>query len=215
MKKLLTEFIGSFLFIFTVCLTAVLAGHDLAPIAIGVVLMLMVYAGGPISGGHFNPAVTLAATLRGAHPKAECGTYILSQVAGAVCAAGLAKGVFASEVLKAGTSVEAIKLGSTTAVMASEFIFTFALALVVLCTATSKRSEGNSYFGFAIGATVVVGAITVGSISLGAFNPAITTGLMVIGKLNPADCWMHYLPQLLGGTIAAYTFLFIDSAETE
>ena len=95
---------------------------------------------------------------------------------------------------------------SAGAVVAAELFFTFALAFVILNVATSKNTEGNNYFGLAIGFTVMAGAFTVGDISLGSFNPAVTTALCITGKLAWADSWMHYLPQILGAVLAAFTF---------
>src|SRR5262245_13716309 len=90
LPKLVVEFIGTFFLVFTVGQTV--KGPDsaaLAPLAIGSVLMVMVYAGGHFSGGHYNPAVTLGVTLRGKMTWAEALPYMAAQVVGAFVAAGL------------------------------------------------------------------------------------------------------------------------------
>lgn len=211
MNKYITELIGTFFLTLTVGIAAVLgAAGDFAPLAIGSILMVMIFAGGHISGGHYNPAVTLGVFLRGRCPASDVGPYIVSQLVGAGIAAGLVKGVFAGAVLEAGKTIEAATFDNSGAVIASELLFTFALVYVVLNVATSKDHEGNSFYGLAIGFTVLVGAFTVGGISLGGFNPAVSTGLIIMGKLGAAASWMHFVPQLIGGALAAFTFKFLN-----
>ncbi len=206
MGKYAVEFIGTFFLALTVGVSAVLGlGGPFAPLAIGTVLMVMIYAGGHISGAHYNPAVTVGVFLRGRCEAKDVGPYIVAQVLGGVVAAVLTTSVFAGASATPVT-ITAAKFHSMPAVLLSELLFTFALVYVVLNVATSKRTEGNSYFGLAIGFTVLVGAITVGSISLGGFNPAVSTSLIVEGKLAAADCWMHFVPQLVGGALAGFTF---------
>lgn len=203
MKKLLVEFIGTFFLTLTVATAAVLGSgtpsNAFAPFAIASVLMVMIYAGGHVSGGHYNPAVSLAVYLRGRSSMQDLVSYIVVQLLAGVIA------VFIAKALVPGQGVEPMVLKTTPALLA-ELLFTFALAWVVLNTATAKATSGNSNYGLAIGFTVLVGAITVGGISGGAFNPAVTTMLLVIGKLRIADSWLHFLPQVLGAVIAAYTF---------
>ena len=96
MKKALVEFVGTFFLTFTVATAAVLGtGGPLAAFAIGTVLAVMIYAGGHISGGHFNPSVTLAVFLRGRCSLADLVPYFIAQLAAAVVAALLAKHVIA------------------------------------------------------------------------------------------------------------------------
>ena len=89
-------------------------------------------------------------------------------------------------------------------------LFTFALVFVILNVATSERNQGNGYFGVAISFVVLAGALTVGSISLASFNPAVTTSLIILGKMSLGDIWLHLTPQLIGGISAAYLFIFIE-----
>jgi aquaporin Z len=208
MKKLLVEFIGTFFLTVTIATAAVLGtAGPMAPFAIASVLMVMIYAGGHISGAHYNPAVSLAVFLRGRCTANEFGRYVVTQLI-AGCLA-----VFVARALVPGAAaIEPLKLISTPTVIA-ELLFTFALAWVVLNTATAKATAGNSNYGLAIGFTVLAGAFTVGGISGGAFNPAVTTMLVVIGKLPAADCWMHLLPQILGATAAAYVFKLTHSED--
>ena len=175
-RKLLTEAIGTFFLVLTIGCTVLLSADPskgiIPPLAIGAALMVMVYAGGHLSGGHYNPAVTLAATIRGRHPKGEVIPYWIAQILGALLAAGAA--MFLTGVSDKITPP--IAGAAIPKALLAEFLFTFALAYVVLNVATSKANAGNSFYGLAIGFTVLTGAFAVGSISGGAFNPAVAWG---------------------------------------
>lgn len=204
MAKYLTEFIGTFFLVLTVCLT-VMGGVAMAPLAIGASLMVMVYMGGHVSGGHYNPAVSLAVLLRRKMPSSDFVPYLVAQVLGATVAALVAKIVLGRTFAPApGEGV-----GAISAVLL-EFLFTFALALTVLNTACSERTRGNSYFGLAIGFVVVVGAFAAGGISGGAFNPAVGTGPTIINALmgggSWGSLWIYLVGPLLGGALAAVVF---------
>ncbi len=167
MRRYAVEFIGTFFLVLTIGCTGLAAAPGvIAPLAIGSVLMAMIYAGGHISGAHYNPAVTLGVFLRGRCPASDLLPYWGAQLLGAACAAlivGLAlRGAPVTPLL-------APKLGAFLA----EFLFTFALVYVVLNVATADATEGNSYFGLAIGFTVLAGAFAVGQVSGAAFNPAV------------------------------------------
>jgi aquaporin Z len=178
----------------------------LAPLAIGAALIAMIYAGGHISGAHYNPAVTLAIFLRGAATGAEVAGYWLAQVAGAALAA------FSVLYLKAGAQIVASTPNVGPALLA-EFLFTFALVYVILNVATAKGTQGNSYFGLAIGLTVVAGAYAVGAISGAAFNPAVAIGITILGLSAPASIWIFLVADLLGGILAALVFGALNLGE--
>jgi aquaporin Z len=199
MNKYLTEFIGTFFLVLTVGCTVVGGSPGvIAPLAIGASLMAMIFAGGHISGGHYNPAVTLAVWIRGKCATKDAGPYMAAQVAGGVVAA-LAVGFLV------GTgSPMTIKNGQ--AAFVAEFLFTFALAYVVLNVATAKGTSGNSFYGLAIGMTVMTGAFAVGGISGGAFNPAVAIGAAVMKALNFSDIWIHLVADFAGGSVAAVAF---------
>jgi len=201
MRKYLTEFIGTFFLVFTVCLS-VRQDAVLAPLAIGIVLAAMVYAGGHISGGHYNPAVTLAVYLRGRLPVRDVGPYMLAQLAGGAIAAAVAGLVLGSRPESA-IDWSGRDLGAAFAV---ELLFTFALAFVVLNVATSADHPNNSFYGLAIGATVLAGAVAVGGISGAAFNPAVALGVSVAGIVSWSMLWMYLLANLVGGALAALAF---------
>jgi aquaporin Z len=207
MKKYLVEFIGTFFLVFTVGMTVIGTGAGaLAPVAIGSALMIMVYAGGHVSGGHYNPAVTLAVWLRGRCSTADVIPYWVSQIIGALVAA------CAVHFLKGDTMPDVTKIQALNVVpsLLAEFIGTFALAYVVLNVATAKATAGNSNYGLAIGFTVMVMAFAVGGISGGAFNPAVATGITAMHLAKTADIWIYLAGDLAGGALAALTFKFVN-----
>ncbi len=208
-KKYLVEFIGAFFLVATVGFTVLKPGDagNLAPLAIGSALMVMVFAGGHISGAHYNPAVTLAVFLRGKCPAADVAPYMAAQVLGAAVAAAVV--LF----IKGHPSVAAASPDIPRALVA-EFLFTFALCYVVLNVATAKGTSGNSFYGLAIGFTVLIGAYSVGSVSGAAFNPAVAVGITIMGLSRLADIWIFLLATFAGGAVAALVFRFINPPES-
>lgn len=207
MKKYLVEFIGTFFLVFTVGL-AVRQDAALAPIAIGSVLMVMIFAGGHISGGHFNPAVTFAAFLRGRCDKKDVLPYWIAQFAAAVVA-----GFLVNFLLTGRAKPVVIGDHPTLESFIVEFIFTFALAWVVLNVATTKATMGNSFYGLAIGFTVLVGAITVGGISGGAFNPAVGLGVFTMGMESAKQFGVYLGSELAGAATAAAVYRLVNEAD--
>ncbi len=204
MKKYLTEFIGTFFLVFTVGMTVLEPGASaLAPLAIGSALMIMIYAGGHVSGGHYNPAVTLAVWLRGRCPVSDVVPYWMSQIAGSLLAAILVLMFKGSPIVVSG----GVKIFPA---LAAEFIGTFALAYVVLNVATAKATAGNSFYGLAIGFTVMTMAFAVGGISGGAFNPAVATGITVMHLSKVANFWLYLVGEFAGGALAATVFKFVN-----
>ena len=200
MKSLLVEGLGTFFLVLVIGLTVIAPGAgNFAPLAIGAILMVMVYAGGHISGGHYNPAVTLAVWLRGKCKVSDVLPYMGAQVAGAALAA------FLVGVCKRGSVVTAMRPEVGPALL-MELVFTCALAYVVLNVATAKQTAGNSYFGLAIGFTVMAGAYAAGPISGGVFNPAVAIGITLLGLGTPANLWLYLAAQAAGGALAALAF---------
>ena len=201
MRKLVVEAIGTFFLVLTIALAALGGGAGaLAPLAIGAVLMVMVYAGGHISGAHYNPAVSVAVLVRRAMTARELGGYAAAQVIGATIAVIIAR-VLLPRLADVG-DIEPDMLAMSIA----EFVFTFGLAWVVLNVATAEGTKGNSYFGLAIGFTVMAGAYAVGSISGAAFNPAVAVALMFMGALDVGTALLMILVQLGAGAAAAAVF---------
>jgi aquaporin Z len=206
MKKYLVEFIGTFFLVFTVGM-AVRSGAPLAPLAIGAALMVMVFAGGHVSGGHFNPAVTLAVFLRGKCEAKDVVPYWVAQLAAGLVAALIVTFLFT------GKPAGGPALRGTVPSAIVEFLFTFALAWVVLNTATHKSTAGNSFYGVAIGMTVMTGAVAVGGVSGGAFNPAVGLGVFTMGLESAKQLGIYVVSDLAGATVAALTYKFVHGSD--
>jgi aquaporin Z len=204
MNKYLTELIGTFFLVLTIGCTVIAGGPNvIPPLAIGAVLMVMVFAGGHVSGAHYNPAVTLAVWMRGRCATADVAPYWVSQIVGALGAAFTTKFLIGGPANPA--MVPAVGPG-----LVAEFLFTFALVYVVLNTATAKATAGNSFYGLAIGMTVMAAAFSVGGISGGAFNPAVAIGASTMGLIAPTSIWIHIVGELAGAAVAAMAFKFIN-----
>ena len=198
MKNYIIEFIGTFFLVLTIGLTG-------DPIAIGTMLMVMVYMGGHISGAHYNPAVSIAMIIRGLLSVKEAINYILSQLAGAILAALLVNWL-GGEVMKI-----APKDPNVLHILVVEAIFTFALVLVILNVATNPKTEGNSYYGLAIGFTIMAAAFAGGGISGGVYNPAVGTGPIlvdaIIGDGNTlSNLWYYLVGPMAGAVLATYVY---------
>ena len=205
MNKYIAEFVGTFFLVLTIGCTGIGAGAGvIAPLAIGAALMVMVFAGGHISGGHYNPAVTLGVLIRGKVQAADVVPYMIAQCVGAAVAA-----LLVTKILRAGAPVTPISphLGPA---MLAEFLFTFALVYVVLNAATAEGTSGNSFYGLAIGMTVMTGAFAVGDISGGAFNPAVALGISVMGISTWANIWIYLLADFAAAIVAAVIFQVIN-----
>jgi aquaporin Z len=208
----LTEFIGTFFLVLTIGLTVV-EGTPLAPLAIGASLMIMVYMGGHVSGAHYNPAITFAIWLRGRLPARELLPYWVAQLLGAIGAALVVYVVMGRAFAPApGQGAGAVRP------LLVEFLYTFALALVVLNSATAAKTKGNSFYGLAIGFTITAAAFAGGSISGGAFNPAVGTGPILvnamIGDGGLGNLWLYLVGPLLGGAVAASVFKLQSPGDT-
>ena len=208
MKKYLVESIGTFFLVFTIGSVVLPPGAGpLAPLAIGASLMVMIFAGGHVSGGHFNPAVSLAVFLRGKLSGGDLGPYWLAQIAGAILAAWAVHFFKPHEI-----PVLPLAIGWKAAMLA-EFLFTFALAWVVLNVATANGTANNSFYGLAIGMTVMTGAFAVGNVSGGAFNPAVAIGLTLMGMQTWGNLWIFLVGNLAGGAVAALTYKLVNGDE--
>ena len=192
--------------------TAVGSASPFAPLGIGAVLMVMVYAGGHPSGGHYNPAVTLAVLARRRIALRDAIAYWLVQIG-----AGLLAAVVVREIIDPTLGVHSAMMMLTgrglAAAFVAELLFTFALCYVVLNVATSKSHPDNSFYVFAIGFTVVAGAVAVGTISGGAFNPAVTLGAAVMDIFAWPTLWVYLMAQVLAGFATGVTFLALNSED--
>ncbi|MEV7620335.1 aquaporin [Microbacterium sp. NPDC089321] len=201
-RKAVAEALATFLFVLSI-IAAVNSGSPLTPLAIGIALAVLVYGTGHISGAHLNPAVSIAVFIRGGLTVVDLVAYIVAQLVGAVLAALVSFAVWPA----AEKAVE-IDLGKAFIV---ELVFTLILAYVVLNVATSKDTDGNSFYGLAIGGVVFVGATAVGSISGGGFNPAVALGLSVSGQFDWGNLWLYVVAPIVGAAIAAVLFRVLNA----
>jgi aquaporin Z len=206
-RKYVVELIGTFFLVFTVGAVSYLGG-TLAPLAVGATLMVMIYAGGHVSGGHYNPAVTVAALVRGRIGLGDAVGYWIAQLVAGVLAALVVRGMLAHVVVTTSTLT-----GHAGAAFVAELLFTFALCYVVLNVATSRDHPVNSFYGLAIGFTVVAGAIAVGAISGAAFNPAVALGAATMGLFAWSTLWIYLVAQVIAGIAAGLTFRALNPAD--
>jgi len=214
------EFCGTYMFVCTVG-TAAKNSSD-AAFAIGSALMVLVYIGGHVSGGHFNPAVTLSILLSGRDliSQKDALLYMAAQflggLLGGMSAAGL---VDDGIVLGPGVRVGTTENFSDGQAFTAEFLYTALLAFTVLNVATVKSTAGNSFFGLAIGFAVVVGASAVGRISGGAFNPAIAFGITLSNSMfgnndtTAEHLWIYLIADFMGGAFASFVFYVTNPQE--
>jgi aquaporin Z len=215
MKNYITEFIGTFFMVLVIGLSI----NDsqiapMAPVAVGGILMAMIYMGGPISGAHYNPAITLAIWIRKKIETRDVVPYMLSQIMGGLCAALIYYFIF-----KVSMGAPAPRDGFTYNIkpLLAEALFTFALASVVLNVATSKKSANNSYYGLAIGLTVMAAAYSSGNISGGVLNPAVGIGTIIIhtmlGGGDISNLWLYIVGPCLGGFAASLVYRLMNRDE--
>jgi aquaporin Z len=201
-RQLTVESIGTFILVLTVSLsTSTKGAGDLAPLAIGSALMVMVFAGGHISGAHYNPAVSLAALLAGKLRRRQTVFYVLMQLAAGALAALLVRAFV-------GPATPAV-LGADWKILVGELIFTLALAYVVLNATSAEDTKSNSFTGLAIGFTVATGIFAVGKTTGGVFNLAVALGGGVTGALTWSHSWIYILASILGGAAAATPFVYL------
>ena len=204
MNKYLTELIGTFFLVLTIGCTVIANRPPVIPaLGIGAVLMVMIFAGGHVSGAHYNPAVTLGVWMRGRCATTDVAPYWIAQIVGGLAAAFAVKFLVGSP----GNPPLVPHVGPA---LLAEFLFTFALVYVVLNTATAKGTSGNSFYGLAIGMTVMAGAFAVGGVSGGALNPAVAIAATTMGLLAPGSIWIHIVGELAGAAAAAMVFKTIN-----
>ncbi|WP_372367653.1 MIP/aquaporin family protein [Candidatus Uabimicrobium sp. HlEnr_7] len=206
MKSYIMEFIGTMFLVLAIGLT-----QD--PLAIGIMLTAIIYAGGHISGAHYNPAITIAIWMRGKLATKYVAGYILMQILGAFVAAALcyymAEKTFVPNLGEGITVSQAI---------IAEIIFTFLLAMVILNVATSSKLEGNYIYGLAIGFTVTASAFCVGGISGAVLNPAVGLSFVLVGKIinsgiSIEQLYIYLTAPFVGGILAFLAFRFLNSEE--
>jgi len=207
-RKYVVEFIGTF-FLMSAVGMATLTGSPFVPLAAGGMLMVMIYAGGHISGGHYNPAVTAAVLVRGRIGMGDAACYWIVQVIGGVVAGVVARAV----VNPAAVRTLTLSGHGEAAAAVVEILFTFALCYVMVNVATSREQPHNGFFGLAVGFALVAGAFAIGGISGGALNPAIALGAATAGLFAWSTVWVYILVELGAGVAAGLAFLALNPSD--
>jgi aquaporin Z len=204
--RLIIEFVGTF-FLVTVAAGSGVINHyagggpisrTAAVIAPGAVVMAMIYALGPLSGLHINPAVTLAFTARGVFKAAWVVPYLIVQFAGAICAALFLQAMYSH--VDAGGNYPIAKPGGDWRSLVMEIVLTAILVTVILNTATGYRSIGHNA-ALAVGSTVALLGLFASPISGASMNPARTLGPDIV-SLNFTGWWIYIVGPIVGAAIA-------------
>jgi len=220
----LVEFLGTF-FLLQAIVFSVNFAQPLAALAIGSTQMVCIYAWSHVSGGHYNPAISTAAYVSGKLDRTRWILYVITQLIAGLFSGWIAIGLRHDEVA---ASIPEVKFVSDTG-MLTVFLWTFLLASVFMNVGGTSMAPGyrnNSFFGLAVGFTVVSGVIAVGGFSGGAFNPAVATGLN-IGKNQIKDPywpagnydfsagdWINAIMfEFLAGIVAGLVFRITESVE--
>ncbi len=212
-RKLIAELIGTFFLTLTVCMTSYAkVSADLQPLAIGVVLIGLIYAGGYISGAIFNPAVTLAIFLRGRLNLKEAGTYMIAQFSGGAAAALVTIVLTSAKPIVFPIEAPPQYFGIMPAVLA-EILGAFALVWVVLNVATSKTIDGNNFYGLSIGFTITGLIYTLGSVSGSVFNPAVAVASNIAQLGNWSNLWIYLVGGFGGAALAAIVYKYVNPEE--
>ncbi|MEQ9426006.1 MAG: aquaporin [Cyclobacteriaceae bacterium] len=205
MRNYIVEFLGTLLLMFFVGMVVVNPTPLwFAPMSIGAILIALVYAGGPISGAHYNPSVTIAFWLRGRIGAKDAIIYIIIQLAAAIAVSYLVlymKG-FPDDTQALTPDMDKILI--------AEFIGTFVLCYVYLSAFTSQKGAGNSYYGMAVGFAVIAGSYALANSSGAFFNPTVSFGQSIIEKSSWDNLWIYLVAQLLAGITAGFTFKFVE-----
>ena len=203
-KKLFIELFGTY---FLVLIIGLSSGNALA---VGFGLIVLVYCGAHISGAHYNPVVTLAMLIQKEISVTDSFKYFFSQILGSTLAS------LTIYLMNTNMQVQPVLGDSIYPIFFSEIIFTFLLVFVILNVATHPNLKGNSFYGIAIGLTVMVGIFSVGPISGAVFNPAVSLGPSIIDAITSEGVshyftWYYIIFPFIGSILAVLGFKFLLS----
>jgi MIP family channel proteins len=214
LRRLVAEAVGTFALVFAGCGAIMVdsdtgaLGHVGVAISFGLVIMVMIYAVGHISGAHFNPAVTLGFALTRHFPLPRVGLYWAAQMAGALVAALLLRASLGNV---AGVGVT-LPSGSDGQAFLWEAVLSFFLMFVIMAVATDTRAVGEAA-AIAIGGTVGLDAMFGGPVTGASMNPARSLGPAIAsGELS--SMWVYLAAPLLGAAAAAFVYQFLRTGES-
>jgi aquaporin NIP len=211
LRRAAAEGIGVFALVFAGCGAIIAEAENpgaLGPVGIalvfGLIVMVMVYATGHLSGAHLNPAVTVAFVLSRHFPRAEAAAYIAAQAAGALIAAAALAAIWPSEPASLGATLPTVGLGSA---FVYEVVLTAFLMFVIMAVATDTRAVGAAA-AIAIGGTVGLDALFGGPVTGASMNPARSLGpALASGELS--DLWLYLLGPLVGAALGALAYQLV------
>jgi aquaporin NIP len=207
-RSILAEAIGTFALVFAGCgaivtdatRDGVLGAGGVAAV-FGLVIMVMVYATGHLSGAHINPAVTVAFTLTRHFPARDAVAYIAAQLAGAIAGALLLLSIWTAQPAKLGATVPSVGAGSA---LVYEVVLTAFLMFVIMAVATDTRAVGAAA-AIAIGGTVGLDALFGGPVTGASMNPARSFGpALAAGEWT--DFWIYVVGPVLGAMLGAFAY---------
>jgi len=210
-SKYVAEFVGTFMLVFAVGCNVIVGDRTWGVTSVACTLMVVIYALGKVSGGNFNPAVSISLGLSNKMEWPQVCIYICVQLAAGICAA-------VSYSVMLGEAVDLVPKPGYTWVEAgfAELFYTFMLTFVVLNVAATKAHEDNQFYGLAIGFTVVAGGYGAGSISGGCFNPAIAFAVDASSYSQGfGNCLPYIVFEIMGCALAAAMFRVCRPEEFE
>lgn len=212
-RRVIAEFIGTFVLVIVVMGSLAVIGQGAligTAVAQGFVLAILVSSLGHISGGHFNPAVTLGFLVTRRIEPLVGVIYWVAQFAGAIAAALLVNALYPEQANLDSTATTVNATFSAVEGMVLEGLFTFLLVWVVFATAVDKKGTFASIGGFGIGLVLTVSVLVIGPITGSSINPARTFGPALVENVW-SDAWVYYVGPFLGGALAAvlYTLLYL------
>ena len=214
LRKTVAEFIGTFMLVLVGCGAIVVdaqmggaLGHVGVSLTFGLVIMVMIYATGHLSGAHFNPAVSIAFATIGRFSWREVPFYILGQLAAALLGALALKVLLASDG-SLGATVSTMPMESAFAI---EVLLTFSLMFVITSVATDARAEG-AMAGLAIGGTVAMAALMGGPLTGASMNPARSLGpALISGRMD--GLWLYLVAPCVGAVLGGVVYRWTQSCE--
>jgi aquaporin NIP len=210
-RRALMEAIGAFAIVVAGC-GAVVAdatrGGALGAVGIslvfGLIVMVMIYAGGHLSGAHYNPGVTVAFTLARHFPPREAVTYVAAQLVGAIAGAFLLLAAWPDAPADLGATVPSVGVG---AALLYEVVLTAFLMFVITAVATDTRAVGAAA-AIAIGGTVALDALFGGPVTGASMNPARSLGpALAAGQWT--DFWIYIVGPLAGAAIGVFGYALV------
>jgi MIP family channel proteins len=213
-RRALMEAIGAFAIVFAGC-GAIVAdatsdgalGAVGTSLVFGLIVMVMIYAGGHLSGAHFNPAVTFAFAIARHFPARESVTYVGAQLAGGLTGALLLLAAWPDAPADLGATVPSV--GVATALL-YEIVLTAFLMLVITAVATDTRAAGAAA-AIAIGGTVALDALFGGPVTGASMNPARSLG-PALASGQWTDAWIYVAGPLAGAAIGVFTYELVRGA---